>query len=84
MTQTTKVVLVTGASSGIGEATALRLAADGHRVFLGARRTERLEKLAGRIAADGGTAASGGSTSPTRPTYGPSCRPRSSAGDAWT
>ncbi|KUN38171.1 SDR family oxidoreductase [Streptomyces longwoodensis] len=56
MTQTTKVVLVTGASSGIGEATALRLAADGHRVFLGARRTERLEKLAGRIAADGGTA----------------------------
>ncbi|MFI9463387.1 SDR family oxidoreductase [Streptomyces xiamenensis] len=58
MTRTTaKVVAVTGASSGIGEATARRLAADGHRVFLGARRTDRLAALTEEINAAGGTAA---------------------------
>ncbi len=57
MTGTGKVVLITGASSGIGEATARRLAADGHRVCLGARRTDRLGELAGQITAGGGTAA---------------------------
>ncbi|MFC5749791.1 SDR family NAD(P)-dependent oxidoreductase [Actinomadura rugatobispora] len=41
-----KVVLVTGASSGIGEATALALSAEGARVAVGARRADRLESLA--------------------------------------
>ncbi|MET8472273.1 SDR family oxidoreductase [Streptomyces sp. NPDC006422] len=52
-----KVVAVTGAGSGIGEATALLLAERGARVVLGARRTERLADLAGRIEAAGGRAA---------------------------
>lgn len=49
-----KVVAITGASSGIGEASARVLAAAGARVVIGARRTDRLENLAAAIAADGG------------------------------
>lgn len=48
--------IVTGASSGIGAATALALAAAGHPVALGARRTDRLDDLAAKIVADGGEA----------------------------
>lgn len=48
--------VVTGASSGIGAATALSLAAKGHPVALGARRVDRLEELAEQIRADGGEA----------------------------
>src|SRR5436305_3894716 len=51
-----KVAAVTGASSGIGEATALALAAEGAAVALGARREDRLTDLAGRIESDGGRA----------------------------
>lgn len=51
-----KVAAVTGASSGIGEATALALAAEGCAVSLAARRKDRIDDLAGRIEADGGKA----------------------------
>jgi NADP-dependent 3-hydroxy acid dehydrogenase YdfG len=50
------VALVTGASSGIGEATALALATDGAAIALAARRAERLEQLAGKIRGSGGKA----------------------------
>ena len=51
-----KVAIVTGASSGIGRALALRLASMGYRVGLIARRGDRLEELAREIDSVGGTA----------------------------
>ena len=51
-----KVVVITGASSGIGEATALLLARRGAKVVLGARGSARLEALAARIVDTGGEA----------------------------
>ncbi|NMO22288.1 SDR family oxidoreductase [Pyxidicoccus fallax] len=51
-----KVVVITGASSGIGEATARLLARQGAHVVLGARRTDKLEELTKAITAEGGSA----------------------------
>lgn len=50
------VIAITGASSGIGEATARLLAARGATVVLGARRTEHLDRIAAEITAAGGSA----------------------------
>lgn len=52
-----KVVIITGASSGIGEATAYKLAEAGAKIVLGARREDKLKAIADKIAQNGGEAA---------------------------
>ena len=51
-----KVVIITGASSGLGEATARRLANNGAKLMLAARREDRLKELVTEIQQNGGTA----------------------------
>lgn len=51
-----KVVAITGAGSGIGRATAVKLSLEGHHVVLTGRRPDRLSELAAKISADGGRA----------------------------
>ena len=51
-----KVVVITGASSGLGEAAARHLSAEGASVVLGARRAKRLQSLANELSRNGGKA----------------------------
>jgi len=51
-----KIVVITGASSGIGQASAIKLGAQGHRVIAAARRVDRLTEVAHQITAQGGRA----------------------------
>ena len=54
MPETEKVALITGASSGMGAATAVRLGKEGYRIAMAARRVDLLEAVAGRVSEAGG------------------------------
>ena len=60
-----KVVVITGASSGLGEATARLLSAEGATVVLGARRVDRIQAVADELTGSGGKALAIRQTSPT-------------------
>ena len=51
--ETSKVIVLTGASSGIGEATARHLVRKGHKLFIGARRIDRLKALQAELSLEG-------------------------------
>ncbi|MGA8553486.1 MAG: SDR family oxidoreductase, partial [Candidatus Acidiferrales bacterium] len=63
---TDKIVVITGASSGIGESTAKLLAAQGAKVVLGARRSNRIDAVVQEISAAGGGKAIGFATDVTK------------------
>lgn len=61
-----KVAVITGANSGVGEATALAFAKEGATVVISARRIEPLNAVADKIKAEGGTVLAFPLTFPTR------------------
>lgn len=67
----TKVAIITGASSGMGAATAKLLAKNGIKVMMAARRGERLQQLCNEIISEGGDAATKLQTSPHTQTWRP-------------
>lgn len=78
------VVIVTGASSGIGEATAKELASLGATVAVIARRKDRLDTLVTEIEQDGGTALAVEVDITDRVGRMLQCKPSSTGPDAWT